>query len=45
MEEVVIPKLDTKEQLLVVIVGAAAAFFAEKAVNKGLTKVLLSRKS
>lgn len=37
--------LGTREQLFVTLAAAAVAFFAEKYTSKGLTAVLLSRKS
>lgn len=48
MDDVEIPeimKLNTKERLLVLVVATVAGFAAENLTNKGLTKVLLNRKS
>lgn len=45
MDDAIEVALDTKEQLVVVVVAAVAAFAAEKLVTKELTKFLISRKS
>lgn len=44
MDEVVEIDLDTKEQLVVVLIATAVAFAAEKLTMKGLTQLIKSRK-